>query len=98
MPTYTYECRHCAKAQDVVKSIKEFARKEKCGNCGRLMIRCYQKVQVVRDTYGQPLVMSAYHPIEGEKLGRPDTVQGRTELKRWLREYNQKHGTSLVRD
>lgn len=93
MPTYTYECKKCRKSKDIVKPMREATKEERC-NCGSLLVRCYQLAQVVRDTRGHDLVLDAYAPLSGK--GGPDKVSSRTELKTWIRKYNDKNGTGLT--
>jgi putative FmdB family regulatory protein len=94
MPTYSYECEKCGNHRDIVKPMRDSDKKHRC-TCGSLMIRCYQLGQVVRDTRSADLVMDAYHPLNGPKDGPPDRVGSRTELKTWVRKYNEKYGTGL---
>lgn len=94
MPTYSYECPKCGKSQNVVKPMSESEKRPRC-TCKSLMIRCYQLGQVVRDTRSSDLVMDAYYPLNGPENGPPDRVGSRTELKKWVSRYNEKHGTGL---
>lgn len=83
---YEYECCDCNTKVDIIKSIREFERQERCKLCGALMTRCFSARIQFTNTAVQEL---QFNPALGRAVTRREMAQIAKD-KGWVEVGNEK--------
>lgn len=69
---YEYHCMDCDTKTDIIKSIREFERREHCKVCGALMTRCFSARIQFTNTAVQEL---QFNPAIGRAVTKREMAQ-----------------------